>query len=316
MFDRLVNAFKKFRRGRARRKKGAVKPPQLADSSGPSGVGQNATPHQQHRDRTKAFTPRPIPEPPKTLLWAVSNGREEVVRQLLRDGADASTTSAAEISVLHIAARDGSEPIVRLLLEAGAAPSARDPDTGVTALHRAAERGHPGAAVRLLRAGADIDAKTIGGMTPLHEAARNGHRNVVHMLLHFGADPAITNVDGVTALQLAANGTTAEVFEHLAEQDGNATLGNGAEAPWAVEAVDRRSPRVGAEGMGLIYDSRAWDEYWEDTMERLRRDTAFSKPQPEPLPPAASDKPNPSQAISWAVDSGKLSQNLGFAILR
>ena len=159
-----------------------------SNSNGPAGEQSSPKKSQGSRDvLTTVRYGRGIDDESRGLLWAVANGRDDIAGTLLIKGADVSIKDAANISVLHVAARDGHAAIVKLLLEAGADVSEKDVDTQATALHRAAERGHDTCVRILLEAGADIDARNVNGMTPLHKAARSGHGDVVHLLLQHGA---------------------------------------------------------------------------------------------------------------------------------
>ncbi len=305
MLKRVANTFRKLKR----RKHDKTQQSAAVTPSPETSSGANAP-------KRRKPTAVPAPDATKSLLWAVSVGQEDTVRQLLREGASPLTRNKAEISVLHIAARDGNEQIVRLLLEAGAVPSAKDPDTGVTPLHRAAERGHEGVVMQLLEAGANMEAKAFNGATPLHEAARGCHWDVVRGLLEFGADAEATNAEGVTAFQIASTATAHESFRHWAGRVGTTTADVGVNAARRGQAASRQPVRPSKEARGLIYNQKDWDEYWQTTMEGLRRDTVVSEPSLEPLPPAAGSTPHRSQAIADAIDSGQLSLKTGFSLLR
>lgn len=55
-------------------------------------------------------------------------------------------------------------------------------NSGYTALHYAARSGHFEACHLLIRAGANVNAKTNGGATPLHRAAMMGKQYFPHIL--------------------------------------------------------------------------------------------------------------------------------------
>ena len=82
------------------------------------------------------------------------------------------------------------------------ATHARD-SRGCTPLHHAARQGHYGAAVTLLRHGADIEATTPSGATPLMLAARCGRWRVGALLLAHGADMHRQDRHGNCALNMA-----------------------------------------------------------------------------------------------------------------
>jgi hypothetical protein len=64
--------------------------------------------------------------------------------------------------------------------------------TGATALHLAAQAGHWQVVDVLLRAGADVEARTTDtAWTPLHGACMGGHGEAAEVLLIAGADPNV-----------------------------------------------------------------------------------------------------------------------------
>jgi ankyrin repeat protein len=77
---------------------------------------------------------------------------------------------------------------------------------------------------RLLRVGADVNAKNYHDETPLHEASCEGHAQVVKDLLEHGADIDATDNGGRTPLHLAAmDGHLTVVSELLSPNDINGT---------------------------------------------------------------------------------------------
>eukprot|EP00937_MAST-01D_sp_MAST-1D-sp2_P002026 g2026.t1 len=104
-------------------------------------------------------------------------------------------------------ARDGEvEALTALLERAGAGASvaaevnACDSESGLSALHYAADRGHVEAARLLLSHGAKIEGRDADGLTPLHTAVLNDQLDIVRMLLDRGADPATRDDDGDSPL--------------------------------------------------------------------------------------------------------------------
>eukprot|EP01063_Lacrimia_lanifica_P004086 TRINITY_DN12282_c0_g1_i1.p1 TRINITY_DN12282_c0_g1~~TRINITY_DN12282_c0_g1_i1.p1 ORF type:complete len:182 (+),score=66.37 TRINITY_DN12282_c0_g1_i1:55-600(+) len=107
------------------------------------------------------------------------------------------------------AAQEGDVPRVRSLLDQGYSAGVRCPDTGMTALHFAAFKGHPAVAEALLAEGAHVETRDAHRLVPLHHAAVEGHVDVVKVLLEHGADPE-ASCDGSTPLHLALLGHHAE----------------------------------------------------------------------------------------------------------
>ena len=94
---------------------------------------------------------------------------------------------------------------VEALIAAGANLEAEDPQTGNTALHLAARRGHTACVKVLLKFGKDVCTReNNGGCLPLHAAAKGGHAAALKILLaSAGAADARDNA-GCTALHISA----------------------------------------------------------------------------------------------------------------
>ena len=105
-----------------------------------------------------------------SLVSAVLNGQEYLVRSRLAAGVDPESTDPRGYSALLLAARLGHWTMVGDLLEAGASPGSADID-GRTALHYAAFAGNAPAVRALLNAGADRTARDGAGRTPADLAA-------------------------------------------------------------------------------------------------------------------------------------------------
>ena len=170
-------------------------------------------------------------------------GRTELV---LRDIATRRGTSDAPVNerdvlrtgrtVLHEAAANGRTDLVRRLVNvdievdaAGGAvwvgppadPGARTYLGWDTALHLAASNSHRGAALALLQAGADPNARNRYGATPLH-CCRPGRRGttVARVLVGHGADPTLLDVaDRTPAGAIAA--TSSEGGKGGSDDDDN-----------------------------------------------------------------------------------------------
>ena len=176
-----------------------------------------------------------------------------LVAAILPAALAAQDTSPGADERLLAAARDGQVEVVRSLLREGADVNAARGD-GLTALHLAAEGGHRAVADALVAAGAALDAGTrIGRYTPLQVAAEGGHGAVALRLLEAGADPnAVTTNSGVTALHLAAGAidgrsgrsAVAALLDHGA--DPNAREGSAGQTPLIFAAVANRPAAVTA----------------------------------------------------------------------
>ena len=147
------------------------------------------------------------------LMWAVSQGHADVVRQLTQQGADVHARSKVwrqrvlmccerylgdsegiididqgGFTPLLFAARLGDLESAGALLVAGGADVNETAPDGTSVLALAALSGHGALASFLLERGADPNAAA-AGYTPLHAAVLRGDLNLVKSLLSRGANP-------------------------------------------------------------------------------------------------------------------------------
>ena len=145
--------------------------------------------------------------PLNDLHTAASNGLTARVIALVSTGEihiDQANPSGA--TPLMVAAFRGHTNVVSILLNKGASTSGVD-DDGFSALHATAEFGRVAVAKLLVKAEADLEAKTFTkGSTPLHLAAQQGYWEVVKVLIEAGANPNSRGLDGSTPLYRAAKG--------------------------------------------------------------------------------------------------------------
>ena len=121
------------------------------------------------------------------ILRATQNGDEEMVRQLIADGADVNIADYAGWTPLHESA---TVSLAKLLLDARANPN-----------HTGPKDGH--------------DA----GNTPLHEAARHGNAMVIKVMLMRNANSRLQNSASQAAADLADDPAMAKLLrEHKPEE--------------------------------------------------------------------------------------------------
>lgn len=195
------------------------------------------------------------------LLIAIQNGHEACAIELIRGGADLTPTTAAGLlrrNALMLASSTGRVEVVRALLKAGADPEAKDKE-GKTALMLANEKEHV-AVVEVLRGcgadqsgfavqeylraamrgdvarvreyldlGMDVNAVYANGAKALISAIRNGHIEVVRLLLERGAKAMTTSTAKAwgtafhaDALSLAAEGGHLEMVRLLIKAGADA----------------------------------------------------------------------------------------------
>ena len=163
------------------------------------------------------------------LLWtrtsdapvadAAMRGEVDVVRVLLRQGADVNAAQGDGMTALHWAAEKGDVEITAMLIFAGANLEAVTRLGDYTPLHLASKAGQGPTAETLLEAGADPNVKTLtGAARPLHFAAAAGSARTAAALLDHGAEvDARESQWGQTPLMFAAASDRVEVVKLLVE---------------------------------------------------------------------------------------------------
>jgi|GEM_PF-2312432 len=126
---------------------------------------------------------------------------------------------------LHIAAYEGDVERVKKLLKKGADPNARNV-VSWTPLHVAASKNHIEITKLLLEHGADPNVQEEHGRTPLHVAASKNHVDVVKLLLERGADPNTQDENGHTPLHYSAFYGQVDVVRLLLEHGADPNIQN------------------------------------------------------------------------------------------
>lgn len=147
---------------------------------------------------------------PDALRRACREGFSKSAELLIAAGVDPTVGIAS-------AAQGGHAELVRRLLREGADP---DPDDDWP-LHAAALQGGPGAVRVLLEAGADPNRGARDGGTPLHRAVGGDqHLEVVKLLAAAGARSDLADQSGVTPVRAASINYAVDAYEWLVEQAG------------------------------------------------------------------------------------------------
>ncbi|KAE9067069.1 hypothetical protein PF010_g27611, partial [Phytophthora fragariae] len=155
------------------------------------------------------------------VTWAAKNGRIEVVRELIENGADVNAQDDKGTTALMAAAEYDQLEMVKFLIEHGASLTTTD-DDGDTALMIAAVKG-PIKVCRYLaeQPGTDVNATNKLGCTALMAAALSGHLKVVQYLAsQHGCDANVADTHGFTALTFATLLGAADVVRYLVEDCG------------------------------------------------------------------------------------------------
>jgi len=190
----------------------------------------------------------------ETVLHQASyEGRLEVVKHLMANGADPNVINKKGETALHRASYGGVLKVVKYLIDNGADPELKDNngktaydhainvgedkfievinlllplcpnkadpnlknEKGETALHRASNQGYLEVVKHLLANGADANIKNEVGETALHIASYRGYLEVVKHLMANGADAKLTNKKGETTLHKASYGGELDVVKHV-----------------------------------------------------------------------------------------------------
>jgi len=138
------------------------------------------------------------------LHLAALNGHVEVAKELICLGANRDLRTRSGQSLLHLAAITNQTQFMRWLIEDSEWTTqwleAKDSDSK-RALHWAVSS--PEATELLVKAGADVNAKTDNLQTPLHYAVREGAKQSVSSLLRHGAMRTCRNQESMTPLSYA-----------------------------------------------------------------------------------------------------------------
>lgn len=161
------------------------------------------------------------------LIRAAARGQLDMVRELVRHGADVNARYDAGSTPLIVASWQGHTSVVRYLLEQGADIETRNLG-GHDALAWAAEHGHLDIVRSLVEQGlATVDEALPG-------ACENGHLGVVRFLLERGADIEIAVGEyEMTPLVAAAYRGHVPVAEYLLEQGADLHARDDAALEWA-----------------------------------------------------------------------------------
>ena len=156
---------------------------------------------------------------------AAMKGDADMVRTLVRQGADVNAAQPDGMTALHWAALNGDLKVMDVLLVAGAATESLTRLGGYTPLHLASSKGHAPIVARLLEAGSKPKALTATGVQPIHLAAQAGSADAVRLLIDRGADAnARDNTHGRTPLVFAASQNRIEAMRMLIEKGANSRL--------------------------------------------------------------------------------------------
>src|SRR5262245_42254019 len=148
----------------------------------------------------------------RPLTLAATNGNAAMIETLLAAGADPNTALPEGETVVMTAARTGKLDALKVLLAHGGAANAVESSLGETALMWAAAENHPGAVKALAEAGADLNARS---------------RTLHHPPMKFATEAMITTAfprGSWTALMYAAREGAVEGASALADAGADVNL--------------------------------------------------------------------------------------------
>ena len=152
------------------------------------------------------------------FYMAVLGNHLDVVKFLVRNGADVEAEGREGRTALWEASINGHLQIVKYLLSQRANVEVRGGHLKATPLIVASQEGFVDVVTLLIIQGkADLKAKTLTGYSALHTAASNDHVAVMRCLLANGMDNAVNerNRNGETPLYVAANNGSEEAVRFL-----------------------------------------------------------------------------------------------------
>ena len=143
-----------------------------------------------------------------TLHCACEGGSKDIVKFLLRAGANGTVKGRYGLSPLHLTVKEGQKEIARLLLQYTKEPSPRD-DNGDTPIHLAARR-HMSDFIKQffqdvsdLGLSVDINAQNHSKATPVMVALDEGCEDVAILFIQLGCD-LTSDIDDNQPIHLAA----------------------------------------------------------------------------------------------------------------
>src|SRR5688572_3841579 len=167
-------------------------------------------------------------------------GRADLLEALLKAGADVESPNADGQTALMVVARTSRVDAARLLLKHGAKVNAVERWRGQTALMWAIAQKQPAMVAELVKAGADVNARSTvnnwerqvtaepraiyrpaGGLTPLLYAAREGCVECARVLAEAGADVNLADPEGISPLLMAVINARYDLAAYLIRKGAN-----------------------------------------------------------------------------------------------
>lgn len=166
------------------------------------------------------------------LQLSAKHGGVECVGYMLSKACDVHAVNETGLNALHLAAQEGHAGVCELLFEASVSVDLCGGVKMRSALHLAAAGGHRSACKVLLMQKASVNLQDADGESALHNAARFADRDLCEDILSWGAFVGLADNDGWSPLHEAARWGTGALVESLLERsaDVNARSNDGESA--------------------------------------------------------------------------------------
>jgi ankyrin repeat protein len=236
--------------------------------------------------------------PDSPVADAAERGDLEVVRALLRDGADANGAQADGTTALHWAAMNDDVQIVEVLLYAGATVKPTTRLGGYTPLHLASRNGHAHVVSALLEGGADANDFTNTGVSALHFAAQANSAEAVRALVEHGADVDSRDTHSSrTPLMFAAVGNSAAAMQALIDAGADMSAATDIKDYEQISDANSkdRARRTAVRNAGLPPDQRPAARRGGGAPPQSAQTAARRPGQPAATTPDADTKPDPAE---------------------
>ncbi|XP_055716488.1 protein fem-1 homolog CG6966 [Phlebotomus papatasi] len=208
-------------------------------------------------------------------LWcAAAAGHANIVKLLVKYGANVNSTTRTNSTPLRAACFDGHYEIVKYLVLCGADIEVANRH-GHTCLMIACYKGHFKIAQYLLALKANVNRRSVKGNTALHDCAESGSLEILQLLLQHGATMDVDSY-GMTPLLAASVTGHVPIVEHLI----------------SLPYVSRKDRIAALELLGATFVDKKRDtlsalSFWRRAME-CRYEQEPQMPKPRDVKPVAA----------------------------
>jgi len=212
------------------------------------------------------------------LFIASRAGYTEIVKLLIKNGANVNQTTVNGYSPLYIACSFNHLDVVNELILAGCDVNSFINDWSMTAVHKASNENHIRIVDRLIRANADVNISTSSNCTPLLNAVVLEREEMVNLLVNNGeANVNMCDFTGYTPLYWASYKNSVNIIRILL-QAGTENIELPllvAEKYYHVEAVKILKCEMRWRRRKCLILMRLWDDHLDNKAHRPTRMGAF-----------------------------------------